>query len=173
MKPASFDHAQDKRGFTLIELLVVISIIAILSVIGITVFTGVQKGARDARRRSDIKAIATALEIQYLDRLGRCPLQVSDSTGYCPIQAIYFSNNTIPTHPNGAAYCISYPGTPGGASLPANNPATMPDPLDGSSNCSFTDFKAIDTSDPSLNSIAWRVCTKLESGDIVCQRSLR
>lgn len=51
------------KGFTLIELLVVISIIAILSVIGITVFSNVQKGARDAKRRGDIDAIAKALEI--------------------------------------------------------------------------------------------------------------
>lgn len=53
-----------KKGFTLIELLVVISIIAILSLIGITVFTGVQKNARDAKRRGDMKAISNALE-QY------------------------------------------------------------------------------------------------------------
>ena len=37
-------------GFTLVELLVVVAIIAVLSVIGITIFTGVQKNARDARR---------------------------------------------------------------------------------------------------------------------------
>ena len=51
------------QGFTLIELMVVISIIAILSVIGLTIFSGVQKNARDAKRKADLKAIATALEI--------------------------------------------------------------------------------------------------------------
>lgn len=55
---------QDK-GFTLVELLVVITIIAILSVIGITVFSGVQKNARDARRRGDIDALAKAAELNY------------------------------------------------------------------------------------------------------------
>lgn len=53
----------NKSGFTLVELLVVISIIAILSVIGITVFSGVQKSARDARRRVDINSIANAMEV--------------------------------------------------------------------------------------------------------------
>jgi len=166
------------RGFTLIELLVVISIIAILAVIGATIFSGVQSGARDAKRRGDINAIASALEVQYLDRLGRCPLQSIDSAGYCPIQAIYFSNNAIPTHPNGASYCISYPGSPGGADLPAGNPTDMTGSVDGPDNCTPAPltFKAINNSpplDPSLNSIAWRVCTKLESGNIYCKRSLR
>ena len=53
----------NKRGFTLVELLIVITIIAVLSVIGITVYSGVQKNARDARRRADIDSIAKALEI--------------------------------------------------------------------------------------------------------------
>lgn len=53
------------KGFTLIELLIVISIIAVLSVIGIVVFTNVQKGARDAKRKADINAIAKAYEVKY------------------------------------------------------------------------------------------------------------
>ena len=52
-----------KKGFTLIELLVVISIIAILSTIGLTTFQGVQKSARDGSRKSDLRTLATALEI--------------------------------------------------------------------------------------------------------------
>lgn len=60
------------HGFTLVELLVVISIIAILSVIGITVYSGVQKSARDAKRRGDLHALVLALE-QYKTQNGSYP----------------------------------------------------------------------------------------------------
>lgn len=62
----------DKRGFTLVELLVVIAIIAILSVVGVTVFSGVQKSARDAKRKADLGAIYKALEI-YFYQNGKYP----------------------------------------------------------------------------------------------------
>lgn len=52
-------------GFTLIELLVAISIIAILSVIGMVVFQSVQAKARDSVRKRDLQNLATALEIYY------------------------------------------------------------------------------------------------------------
>lgn len=54
----------ESKGFTLIELLVVIAIIAVLSVVGIVLFTNVQKGARDSKRRVDIDSIAKAYEIK-------------------------------------------------------------------------------------------------------------
>lgn len=78
--------ASNPHGFTLVELLVVISIIAVLSIIGITVFTGTQKSARDARRRSDVDAISKALETHYVFSTGY-PI-VNDCTWYtgatCP-----------------------------------------------------------------------------------------
>lgn len=55
--------ANTKRGFTLIELLVAISIIAILSLVGLTLFSSAQQQARDGRRRGDLEAIRQALEI--------------------------------------------------------------------------------------------------------------
>ncbi len=78
-----------KKGFTLVELLVVISIIAVLSVIGITVFTGVQKNAADAKRRGDIDAIMKAYE-------------VTGSNGqYRQLTGADFAGGTIPVPPEG------------------------------------------------------------------------
>lgn len=53
------------KGFTLIELLVAISIVAIISAIGITSFTQAQKVSRDSKRKQDLRSIATALEVYY------------------------------------------------------------------------------------------------------------
>ncbi|MDP1709632.1 MAG: type II secretion system protein [Candidatus Komeilibacteria bacterium] len=49
-------------GFTLIELLVVIFIISILTGIGLVSFSGAQKQARDAARRSDLGQYRNGLE---------------------------------------------------------------------------------------------------------------
>ncbi len=87
--------ASNPNGFTLVELLVVISIIAILSVIGITIFSGVQKNARDARRRGDIEAISKAWEVNY-----------SKTTPFYPKLVItWFASGAIPKDPQtGASY---------------------------------------------------------------------
>lgn len=52
-------------GFTLLELLVVISIIGILITMGSVAFTTAQKKSRDAKRRSDVKAMQNAFEQYY------------------------------------------------------------------------------------------------------------
>jgi prepilin-type N-terminal cleavage/methylation domain-containing protein len=51
-----------KQGFTLIELLVVISIIGLLVSFGAARYLTAEKGARDARRKSDLNQYRTALE---------------------------------------------------------------------------------------------------------------
>ena len=96
--PALSEQSESK-GFTLIELLVVITIIAILAVIGLVIFTGVLKGARDAKRRADIDAISKALESNY--RNGLCP-----PNNYCPPYPSYFSGNSVPKDPNGSGNYI-------------------------------------------------------------------
>lgn len=57
-----------KKGFTLVELLIAISIIAILSVIGLSIYQSVYKASRDAKRRSDLKFIQSALEQYHADQ---------------------------------------------------------------------------------------------------------
>ncbi len=86
------------QGFTLIELLVVVAIIAILSVIGLAVFGGVQKSARDARRKADIDAISKAYEVTY-------DIQANgSSTPYRPLVANDFQGGAVPTPPEGGNY---------------------------------------------------------------------
>jgi len=61
------------KGFTLIELLVVIAIIGILATIVLVSLNTARQKARDARRVSDLRQIALALEMYYDD---------NTSTGY-------------------------------------------------------------------------------------------
>lgn len=103
-----------KRGFTLVELLVVIAIIAILSVVGVTIFTNVQENARDAKRRSDLHAIANAL-IQYQIQRGFYPPGGnvgSAGFGPCPISIGSFDNGCDAAQNEIAAYMVSIPGDP-------------------------------------------------------------
>lgn len=90
------------RGFTLVELLVVVAIIAVLSVIGITIFSGVQKNARDARRKGDIDSISKAWELHYSAATPRYPT----------LQASWFSSGSIPADPiNTGSYIYTGTGT--------------------------------------------------------------
>lgn len=54
---------RSKRAFTLIELLISISIIAIISAIGMISYSQSQLIARDAKRKADLRSIAVALEL--------------------------------------------------------------------------------------------------------------
>lgn len=52
-----------KKGFTLIELMIAISIVAIISAIGLVSYSQSQLIARDAKRKQDLRAISVALEL--------------------------------------------------------------------------------------------------------------
>lgn len=60
------------RGFTLIELMIAISIVAIISAVGLVSYSKAQQLGRDARRKSDLQEIAKALQLYYNDN-GRYP----------------------------------------------------------------------------------------------------
>jgi len=55
------------KGFTFIEILVVITIIAILVMIGAVSYGSINKRSRDARRKSDIEQLRSALEMYRAD----------------------------------------------------------------------------------------------------------
>lgn len=71
-----------KLGFTLIELLIVITIIGILSALVMTNVSGVRERARDARRKSDLNSIKTALRLYYND-FGSFPTSTNGRINGC------------------------------------------------------------------------------------------
>ena len=91
-----------KNGFTLVELLIVATIMAILAGIGVTSYNSLSKQSRDARRKSDLQSIRSALEFYRSDNdyyptdlspivpskyLNSVPLDPKHKTEYlyCPI----------------------------------------------------------------------------------------
>ncbi|HEV3088650.1 MAG TPA: prepilin-type N-terminal cleavage/methylation domain-containing protein [Candidatus Elarobacter sp.] len=58
---------EDERGFTLIELMIVVAIIAILAGILIPNFVNARSQAQTAACESNLRAIATAMELYYAD----------------------------------------------------------------------------------------------------------
>jgi prepilin-type N-terminal cleavage/methylation domain-containing protein len=76
-------HKNKINGFTLVELLVVITILGILATIGLVAFSSSQARGRDAQRKSDLKQIATALELFYSD-YGKYPVSRGGEIKACP-----------------------------------------------------------------------------------------
>jgi general secretion pathway protein G len=58
---------RNKRGFTLLELLVSMTIIAVLTAIGIVSYSSVNKRSRDVKRKSDLEQVRSALEMYRAD----------------------------------------------------------------------------------------------------------
>lgn len=158
-------------GFTLVELLVVVAIIAILSVIGLTLFSGAQKNARDARRKADVDAVASALEIKRLPGV----------TYYEAIVNTDMSSGLIPEDSvnQSAKYCILLYATDDGAK-------TQPDPAitswPTSSPCATSPagFRQAIVSDgflatnfPVNTYKSFKVCARLEGsgGSVFCKNS--
>lgn len=136
-------------GFTLVELLIAISILAILSVMGIVIFNGVQLKGRDAARRQDLDALVKALEVNH------------SVSGYAPLAPGQFASGSIPaTDPKGNPYC----GNKDQNVITAN-------PVVWTATCPV-EYNPISTTIPvpsSGSTTSWKVCISLESGGVVCR----
>jgi general secretion pathway protein G len=98
---------KDKSGFTFIELLVVITIVAILSAVGMVSYQSTNRGSRDAKRKADLENIRSALEICRIED-GRYPASV-DFGGDLDCNGGTVSMQGVPEDPkNAGSYVYSY-----------------------------------------------------------------
>ena len=119
-----------KSGFTLIELLVVVSIIAILSVIGLVSYNFFLKKSRDVRRQSDLKFIQSGLEEYHADTL-YYPFAVTPGDGLTAGTKTYLTK--VPTDPTG---------NPDYAYVPSGSGCTALAPQNCTSYCLFAQLEA-------------------------------
>ena len=85
-------------GFTFIELLVAVTIIGVITVIGVVNFQSTNQRARDSKRQADLEQIRTALEIARADSSNNTyPTSLADlvTGSYLPV---------VPTDPKTYTY---------------------------------------------------------------------
>lgn len=74
---------QRRSGFTIVELLIVMGILAVLATFFVNGYTGTQRRARDAQRKSDLKQLANSLEL-YFNDYRRYPAESAGTIAGCP-----------------------------------------------------------------------------------------
>lgn len=143
-----------RQGFTLVELLVVLTILILLAIAGMVLFMGTQKGARDAKRKGDIDAIANVLEVN------------KQFDGYPALVGSFFAEGVIPQEGRTEKYCII-------SSQISPGPYSDPDSLawEGSDCPPSSNYFRVDESTPVANAVSWKICALLESEKVYCKIS--
>lgn len=90
---------KNKKGFTLIELIIVMAIIGILAVVGIVAISGKAQEARNAKRKSDVASVISALQLHCFDKIvpEDCPNDGTNSNvlGNCSNPGSYMNLKTV------------------------------------------------------------------------------
>lgn len=89
------------KGFTIVELLIVIVVIGILAALVLNALSGAQAKARDAERASDIRVLASQLEVWY------------QLNGYYPSNAKWIQNEGSGTYSQANAEAWAQTNFPG------------------------------------------------------------
>lgn len=124
-----------RNAFTLLEILVVISIIGILVALGTAAYSSTQKKGRDAKRKSDIKAIQNGFE-QYHARENAYPTaeaEANDTTIFpagLPEDPKNSDENVYTISYGADAYCVC-------ALLESTNGNASGLPAGGATTCSY------------------------------------
>lgn len=115
-------NSKNKKGFTLIELLVVIAIIGILATFIVASFASAQARGRDARRKADLEAIQTALELFKSDSRGAAFYPIGPE-GAATLNAALVPNyiKLVPADPGDTAIPYEYGGGLRGGGACAGN----------------------------------------------------
>ena len=154
-----------KKAFTLIELLVTISIIGILAGIVSVNVGNSQDRARDAKRKSDISAIKTAIEM-YKDGNGGNPIGVSGAwwgeiSNNSPFDQLLSYLSLIPSDPKTGwkyYYGKGYNLSPSGDSVVPSSDATKFVICSKLENENDSDYKSNITNPESPNDLILNYC---------------
>lgn len=113
---------KSSKGFTLVELLVVIAIIGILATLATVSLNSARSKARDAKRISDLKQMATAMELWNTDNntyVKACNstsesagLITSDVTSGCTVANPYITWSAIKDPSGSTTACAPGSGAP-------------------------------------------------------------